>query len=99
MKEQRRLAPDDSDWNLTSGLATTRTRGGGSGRPDYNRMAQKKSMLEDMGIEETSSAFDVSEEVVEEDGSVEDDASTAAPANETPPTAKPKHTRVILEVS
>ena len=97
MQEQRRLASDEADWNLTRGLATTRTRGGGSGRPDYERMAQKKFMLEDTGgVEETSTIVDFVEEVVE-DASLEDDASTAA--NVTPTTAKPMHTRVILEVS
>jgi hypothetical protein len=31
--EIRRLTAQEDDWNLTAGIRTTRTRGGGLGRP------------------------------------------------------------------
>ena len=83
--EERRLATPESDWKLAYGaLAITRTRGGGHGRPDLNRMRRTALAPCSSGDESSDSGGEDSEEEAEED--------------EEPSTTKPEHTRVILEI-
>jgi hypothetical protein len=87
--EQRRLGLQEDGWNLTHGEVGRRTRGGGEGRPDVEMMARRKA--HDIGTLLLSS--DSSEQ---ESSSDEDDESSE---EEEMASKKPKHQRVILEVS
>ena len=94
--EQRRLAPDDTDWSLGHVASPiTRTRGGGSGRPNLVRVAACNDFLFPEVVEEdvTESATGMNDNSI---GSESDGESLQEPAA---PTSKPTHTRVILEVS
>ena len=93
--EQRRLGSDDPAWNLVQGttsITTTRTRGGGTGRPNYEKVAARNDFL-----------FDAMESVMEtnDNGAEPDSESDGESSQESSiaPTSKPTHTRVVLEVS
>jgi hypothetical protein len=81
--EIRRLTAQEDDWNLTAGIRTTRTRGGGLGRP---------VLLEDI-IEDLSSD---EEEANEDPASVPDSVEVEEPIKKK--VAKPANNRIILEV-
>lgn len=83
----------EADWNLVRDVGlTTRTRGGGNGRPDFEMVARRK----DPSLDVVFSAADKDEATESSEG--QDDESAASAPTATP-TAKPTHTRVILEVS
>ena len=97
--EQRRLASDEGDWNLTRGVVTKSARGSGNSRPDYDRMAPKRLGSEDTDFKETSTTCSTTgndDDAAEDEGSVVDEMTTT---DTSPPTTKPSNTRVILKVS
>ena len=86
----------DDDWNLPgqrTDALTTRTRGGGSGRPD---LARKEDVVVAV-VDDTTEAEAVAVAEEEEEEEEEDDEDEEeAPADKC---KKPKHTRVLVEVA
>jgi hypothetical protein len=82
--EIRRLTAQEDDWNLTAGIPwTTRTRGGGLGRP-----VLLGDIIEDLSSNE--------EEANEDPEFVPDSVEVEEPAKKK--FAKPANNRIILEV-
>jgi hypothetical protein len=98
--ERRRLGLEEDDWKLNVGSSVTlsRTRGGGNGRPDLERTIKNRVGPICVDEPEVVVVVDPTEDLVSDEEGDEDDDSTATASTVSEPT-KPKHTRVIVEVS
>jgi hypothetical protein len=95
--EARRLASKEDNWNLVTGTSSsTRTRGGGNGRPniDFARARNERIGITEVGLDDASTV----EEPLTEPSLQAESSASSTDGTESKKT-KPTHSRVIVDVS